>query len=140
MKNIKKYINIKNDNKKRIIINNVKNDFKNNKKIVRNLSQISFRILNYILYSHLFIFARLVTNKSQDFDKYFPKSMSWVETLNECCNILKNQLLKIKIDSIEKSKSYLFSDLFPILNNANKIDDYESITKFEDNLESNIQI
>ena len=65
--------------------------------------------------------------------------MSWVEALNECWNISKNQLLKIKIDSIEKFMSYLFRDLFPILNNENKIDDYQSLTNFEDNLESNIQ-
>ena len=129
---------IKSGNKKGIFINNDKDNFKNDKKIIRNLSQISFRILNYILYSHLF-FARLVTNKSQDFDKYLPKSMNWVETLNECWNILKNQLLKENIYSIENFMSYLFTDLFQILNNANKIDDYESLIKFEDNLESNIQ-
>ena len=34
---------------------------------------------------------------------------------------------------------YIFSDLFPLLNNANKIDNYESLIKFEDSLETNIQ-
>jgi hypothetical protein len=52
--------------------------FKNDIKIVRNLSQISYRILNYILYSQLF-FSKLVTNKSKDFDKYLPKTKTWVE-------------------------------------------------------------
>ena len=60
--------------------NSSANDFKNDQKIIRNLSQISFRILNYILYSHLF-FARLITNRKNDFDIYSPKGMSWVETL-----------------------------------------------------------
>jgi len=40
------------------------NYFKKNDKLVRNLSQISYRLLNYILYSHLF-FAKLYTDKSQ---------------------------------------------------------------------------
>jgi mRNA-degrading endonuclease HigB of HigAB toxin-antitoxin module len=42
------------------------NFFKDNK-IIRNLSQISYRLLNYILYSHLF-FASLLTN-SKKYDK-----------------------------------------------------------------------
>jgi len=29
-----------------------KNNFKNDDKVVRNLSQVSYRILNYILYAH----------------------------------------------------------------------------------------
>ena len=35
--------------------------------------------------------------------------------------------------------SYIFSDLFPILNKQKKIEDYESLIKFEDTLESTIQ-
>jgi hypothetical protein len=113
------------------------NYFKKDDKLVRNLSQLSYRLLNYILYSHLF-FAKLVTNK-KDFDKYLPKDMNWAETLNECWNILKNELLKENIDSIEKFMSYLFADLFPILNKEKKIDNYESLIIVEDDLESNIQ-
>jgi len=135
-----KYIvnNKDNKNEKGIFINNNQNDFKSDKKIVRKLSQISFRILNYILYSHLF-FARLVTDKGSDFKRYLPKGMKFTETLNECWILLKNELSKEKIDSIEKFMSYIFSDLFQILNNENKIDNYESLLKFEKILESNIQ-
>ena len=135
---IQKYINNdKNNNEKGVYIYTDKNYFKNDNKIIRNLSQISFRILNFILYSHLF-FARLLTRKN-DFDKYLPKGMSWVETLNDCWIILKNQLLKENIDSIEKFMSYIFSDLFPILNEEKRIDKYDSLIKFEDKLESKIK-
>ena len=52
---IQKYIiNDKNNNEKGVYIYTDKNYFKNDNKIIRNLSQISFRILNFILYSHLF--------------------------------------------------------------------------------------
>ena len=65
--------------------------------------------------------------------------MSWVETLNDCWIILKNQLLKENIDLIEKFMSYIFSDLFPILNEEKRIDKYDSLIKFEDKLESKIK-
>jgi len=137
----KKYIYKEFEKEKGIFINNDKNcinDFKSDQKIIRNLSQISFRILNYILYSHLF-FARLITNRKNDFDIYLPKGMTWVETLSQCWNLLKNELLKENIDSIEKFMSYIFTELFPLLNNEKKINDYNSLTAIEDNLEKEIQ-
>jgi len=76
-----------------------KNNFKNDKKVIRNLSKVSYRLLNHILYIYLF-FAKLITNKNE-FDKYLPKGLGWVEILNECWNILNNELLKENIDSIE---------------------------------------
>ena len=115
-----------------------KDSFKNNNKIIRNLSQISYRLLNYILYTHLF-FARLITDNKNDFDIYLPKGMTWVETLNECWIILKNELVKKEIYSIEKFMNYIFIDLFPILNKKENINDYKNLIKFENELESRIQ-
>ena len=134
----KKYIINENFIKKGIYINSDKDNFKNDEKIVRNLPQISFRILNYILFSNLF-FVRLITNKKDDFEKYLPQGMNWAETLSECWNILKNELLKINIDSIEKFISYLFSDLFPILNNKNKINNFKNLIVFVDEFNSKIE-
>ena len=115
-----------------------KNSFNNDKKIIRNLSQISYRILNFILYSHLF-FARVITN-SNEFDKYLPKGMNWIETLNQCWNIIKNELLKIKIDTIEKFMHYIFPDLFIMLNCDKSINDYNELLKLEESIEKEIQI
>ena len=100
----KKYIYNEFEKEKGIFTNNDKNClicFKSDQKIIRNLSQASFRILNYILYSHLF-FARLITNRDNDFDVYLPKGMTWLKTLSQCWDLLKNELLKENIDSIEK--------------------------------------
>ena len=135
-----KYVINEDNIKKGVFIYSDKNDinyFKNDKKIVRNLSQITFRILNFILYSHLF-FARLVTGKNEDFKEYLPGRMGWAETLYECWKCLENQLLKENIDSIEKFLSYSFVDLFKLLNKEHKIDDYESLIEIEDNLELEI--
>ena len=114
-----------------------KESFKNGNKIIRNLSQISYRLLNYILYTHLF-FAKLITNQNK-FNKYLPEGLSWIETLDECWNILQNELLKINIFSIEEFMNYIFVDLFPILNKEKAIDKFDDLIRFEDKLEKQIQ-
>ena len=131
-----KYIYISQKKGKGIFITDI-NSFKNDNKIIRNLSQISYRLLNYILYSHLF-FTRLITNK-KEFKYYLPKGMNFTETLYECWIILKNELLKEEIYSIEKFMDYIFIDLFPLLNKKTYIDDYDILIKFEDELEFHIQ-
>ena len=131
-----KYINTSQRKEKGLFITD-KNSFKNDNKIIRNLSQISYRLLNYILYTHLF-FARLITNK-KEFKYYLPKGMNFTETLYNCWIILKNELLKVEIYSIEKFMNYIFVDLFPILNKKECINDYDSLIKFEDELELHIQ-
>ena len=110
--------------------------FKNDKKSIRNLDQVSYRLLNYILYSNLF-FAKLILNKTE-FDAYLPKKMSWEETLSECWNILKNELFKEDIDSIEEFMNYIFADLFVILNNSNILDNYEDLIKLEKKLKEKV--
>ena len=114
-----------------------KNSFINDMKIIRNLSQISYRILNYILYINLF-FVRIITDKD-DLDRYLPKGMEWTEIINECWNFIKNELLKENIYSIDEFMNYLFVELFPILNSERNIDDYKDLIKLEDKLESTIQ-
>ena len=107
-----KYI-LKEYQKKGVYITD-KNSFKNDNKIIRNLSQISYRLLNFILYSHLF-FARILTG-SKFFDKYLPKYMNWEDTIYECWIILKNELLKENISSIEEFMHYIFVNLSSVLN------------------------
>ena len=124
-------------NEKGLIPNIDKNDFKKENKTIRNLSQISYRLLNYILYSHLF-FARLFTN-SERFDKYKPKDMSWGETLNESFNLLKNELSKKGINFVEIFTNYAFKDLFTKLHEKECIDNYEDLIDFENDLETLIQ-
>ena len=46
--------------------------------------------------------------------------MSWEETLLQCWNLLKKELINENKDSIEKFMSYIFTELFPLLNNEKK--------------------
>ena len=132
----KKYIN-KSCEEERGVFKTDKNSFKKNDKIIRNLSQISYRLLNYILYTHLF-FARLLTNK-KDFDEYLPKGMYWADMLYECWNLLKNELLNENIDSIEKFMYYIFTDIFKKIKEKKTIDDYKSLIEIEEELETIIE-
>ena len=107
-----------------------KNHFKKDNKNIRNLSQISYRLLNFILYSHLF-FANLCVEQ-EIFDKCLPKGMNWIETIRECWNQLKNELSKIGIKYDEIFMNYCFKDLFEKLNDSEPLDNYEKLVKFED--------
>ena len=113
------------------------NSFKSDKKIVRNLSPISFLILNYILYTCLF-FPRIITDQ-EGFDNYKPDGMKWEDLLSESWNIIKDVLLKINIDSTEQFIHFIFTEVFSLLNNDNYIDNYDNLIKLEDKLEEKIQ-
>ena len=117
------------------------NNFKNNNKIIRNLSQVSYRLLNYILYINLF-YARMIL-RSSDLDKYLPKDqhgeLTWPETILECWNLLKSQLLELNIYSIEEFMHYIFVDLFNLLNKITTINNYDSLIENENNLENKIK-
>ena len=114
-----------------------KNFYLNDNKVIRNLSQISFRLLNYILYSHLF-FARIFTNL-ESFDKYKPKEMSWGEIINQSFELLSNELSKKGIKSIEIFMNYIFKELFEKLHDKECINEYKELIEFEKDLENLIQ-
>ena len=85
------------------------NYFKKNDKLVRNLSQISYRLLNYILYS------------------------------NECWILLKKELSEKEIYYPEIFMNLIFKELYTMLNKENCLNDFKSLIAFENNLEVLIQ-
>ena len=114
------------------------NYFRKENKIIRNLSQISYRLLNYILYCHLF-FAKLYTN-SDKFDNYLPKGViSWFDIINECFKKLKNELEKKGIKQVEIFMNEVYKELFNKLHDKECINSYEELIEFENDLEKLIQ-
>ena len=113
------------------------NNFKKENKIIRNLSQISYRLLNYILYCHLF-FAKLFT-QSERFDNYLPKGMAWITMIKECFTRLKIELENKGIKHLDIFMNCVFKDLFDKLHNQTCINKFEELIKFEDELEKLIQ-
>jgi len=132
-----KYMNKLYEKEKGLTINIDKNYYLRDNKIIRNLSQISYRLLKYILYSHLF-FVRLFTKKDR-FDNFKPKDMSWGEIINKNFILLKKELSKEEIDSIEIFMNYIFKELFEKLQEKNSIDNYKDLIDFEKDLEKLIQ-
>ena len=112
-------------------------DFKKNNKIIRNLSEISYRLLNYILYCHLF-FAKLYT-QSEKFDNYKPKEMSWISVIKNCFTKLKAELEKKDIKHLGIFMNCIFKELFNKLHNKECINNFEDLINFEDELEKLIQ-
>jgi hypothetical protein len=113
------------------------NNFKKENKIIRNLSQISYRLLNYILYCNLF-FAKLFT-QSERFDNYLPEGMTWITMIKECFTKLKIELEIKGIKHLEIFMNCVFKDLFDKLHNQECINNYEDLINFEDELEELIQ-
>ena len=111
--------------------------FKKENKVIRNLSQISYRLLNYILYCHLF-FAKLFI-KSERYDKYLPEGVTWFNMIKECFNKLKVQLEDIGIKNVEIFMNCVFKDLFEKLHEKECINKFEELIKFEDELEKLIR-
>ena len=109
------------------------NFLKNNSKIIRFLSQISYRILNFILYSHIF-FSKIYNNY-EELDIFLPKNMSWIKVLTECWEMIKFELKKLDINSIEIFMNYIFSDLFSALNEHENLTDYTELINFEKELD-----
>ena len=111
------------------ISKNDENHLKKDNKIVRDLTQVSYRLLNYILYSHLF-FARLIT-EDKEYDKYLPDKMKWGKLINELWKLLKMELNNNGINNIEQFMNYIFNELFKILNETNNIKEYQALKKLE---------
>ena len=112
-------------------------DFGKNNKNNTKLSQISYRLLNYLFYSNLF-FARILTNLKK-FDNCLQEGMNWGDTLNNCWTLLKSELSKNGINSIDSFMDFTFKPLFEKLHNRESNDDYDGFVDFEEKLEEIIQ-
>ena len=128
---------LKNILKKKGITHIDEEHLKKTNKVIRDLSQVSYRLLNFILYSNLF-FARIYT-ENKKFDSFLPKNMSWISMLTTCWKLLEKEFYKKNINSIELFMNYIFFDLFNLLNKQEEIKTYEILEKFENKLEETIK-
>ena len=61
--------------------------------------------------------------------------MSWIKVLTECWEMIKFELKKLDINSIEIFMNYIFSDLFSALNEHENLTDYTELINFEKELD-----
>ena len=112
--------------------------FLKDNKVVRSLSQITYRILNFVLYSHI-IFSKLYNNNTNILDIYLPQDMSMIQVLIECWAMIKNELSKLGFNAIDLFMNYTFLDLFYSLNKHKAIKNYEELIIFETFLDKFVQ-
>jgi len=113
------------------------NFFKKDSKIVRFLTQISYRILNFILYSHL-LFSQIY-NSTDDLNIFLPKELTWIKLLSQSWEMIKIELNKLDITATAMFMNYIFYDLFSALNEHNSINEYDELIEFESKLDDLIQ-
>ena len=85
-----------------------------NKK-VRNLEEISFRILNFILYSHLFFANCLNYYPDEEFNKDMKEiGMYCLEIIQINLNLLEESLKNRNIENKERFFNLIFKNLLKI--------------------------
>ena len=105
-----------------------------NKKI-RKLSQVGYRLLNYIFYSHLF-FSNCLGYINDEFkEKNSFENMSYIYILSTDWNLLKQALFEKGITVIQIFLNLIFDKFSELLKNCGEMKNAEQRNKFEENVE-----
>ena len=105
-----------------------------NKKI-RNLSQVGYRLLNFILYSHLFFSYCLGYINNDNKEQYLNDNMTFVEILKINWELLKDSLFNKGITIIEIFLNLIFDKISHLLKNCDEITQIEKRNKLEESIE-----
>ena len=116
-----------------------KNIFIQKNKKIRNMSQVCYRLLNYIFYSHLF-FCDCLGYINKDFkDKYLNDNLTFIEILEIDWNLLKEALFEKGITLIQIFLNLIFEKFSNLLKNCTEIYNDEQRINFENSVESLLQ-
>ena len=102
---------------------------------VRNLSQIGYRLLNFILYSHLFYANCLGFIKNEDMEKYICDGMTCIQMMEKDWNDLKDALKSKGISIIQIFINLIFDKLVEKLKNCKEIKTLDERDKFKEEIE-----
>ena len=106
-----------------------------NKKI-RNLSQVGYRLLNYILYSHLFFSYCLGYIKDDVKERYLCDNMTFTEILRLNWELLEDSLFNKGITIIQIFLNLIFDKISFLLKNCDEIILIEQRNKLEESIEN----
>ena len=109
--------------------------FKDINKKVRNLSNIGYRILNFILYSHLFYANCLGFISNENIQKYICDEMTCFDMLEIDWNFLKDELRKKGIFNIHIFMDIIFDNFYQKVISCKKLKTLEERDKFEEECE-----
>ena len=112
-----------------------KEHFDKEDKPIRNQSQIGYRLMNLILYSHLFTNV-LFTDKDEIFTE---GNFTYLDYITKNWEKLDKLLQKKGINNIYIFMNIIYKDLFNYLNEQKRIDSYEKLLEVEKNIENIIE-
>ena len=130
----KEYISEKLENDSKGVNISKKSHFDKTDKPIRNQSQIGYRLMNLILYSHLFTNV-LFTNDEEIFAS---DGLTYLEYIRGNWNKLK-KLLDDKSINIYIFMNLIFKDLFNYLSEQKQIDNYGKLLEIEEEIEKIIE-
>ena len=130
----KEYISEKLENDSKGVNISKKSHFDKLDKPIRNQSQIGYRLMNLILYSHLFTNALF----KNDEEIFASDGCTYLDYIRGNWNKLK-KLLEEKGLNIYIFMNLIFKDLFDYLSKQKQIDSYEQLLKIEKEIEDIIE-
>ena len=155
LKEIKSYENIKNKTfsqyKEEIIeplLNSsnkgitkiAKEEFLDNNITKRNISEITYRILNFILFNHLFYANCLKYIKDEELkNNFLIENMNCVEIIQSNWNILEEALKERNISSTQAFLNLIFKDLSELISNCGMIKTEKELNEFENKAEQIVE-
>ena len=114
----------------------LENYFKDKEKKVRNLSQIGYRLLNFISYCHLF-FSNLLDVISDDkLNNYLIKNMTIIQIIETDWNLLQESLQQRNVSSIEIFMNLIFKELSQMIKECKFLTKEEEREEFENKVEN----
>ena len=102
---------------------------------IRNLTQIGYRLLNFISYSHLFFANCLGFIKNEDMEKYLCDGMTCIQMLEKDWNCLNDALKSKGIQIIQIFINLIFDRLSEKLKNCKELKTLAELDKFEEEVE-----
>ena len=130
-----KYIKNIYQNEKYGILKVSKKHFENIDKKIRGISQISYRILSFILFSHLLFAEELKYIQNQDYQKYLPERINnFVDIINKNWDILEIELKKKNINNIRIFLNLIFKDIVELIKNKNTLKTIQERNDLENDL------
>ena len=103
--------------------------------ITRKLSQVGYRLLNFILYSHLFFANCLGIISDEEMNKYVCDGMTYLEMLETDWNLLKDGLQSKGVEIIQIFMNMIFTKISDKLKNCKEIKTSEERDEFEEDIE-----
>ena len=107
---------------------------------IRNLSKIGYRLLNFIIYSHLF-FANCLGYISDDELKkdFLVEDMTCAQIIETNWNLLKESLYEKSINSVEIFMNSIFVEICKAFNECKSLKTLKERNNFEDKIEEIIK-